>query len=133
MGRPALYNLLLRQIPPHKVLFNKRVLTISDSEEEGVRVQTADKCTYEGDILVGADGAYSAVRQQIYEALKQQGALPKSDQEDLPFMSTCLVGQTKPLDFAADFPEFQETPSPFYSTMSKDAPFTVGVSFVARN
>ncbi|OAQ33088.1 FAD/NAD(P)-binding domain-containing protein [Linnemannia elongata AG-77] len=123
VGRPALYNLLLRQIPPHKVLFNKRVLKIADTEE-GVHISTTDKSTYEGDILVGADGAYSAVRQRMYETLKAAGTLPKSDQEDLPFKSTCLVGQTKPIDFAAAFPEFLDESGPFYCTLSKTSPYT---------
>lgn len=123
VGRPALYELLLRQIPPHKVLFNKRVLKIAETES-GVNISTTDKSTYDGDILVGADGAYSAVRQRMYETLKAAGTLPKSDQEDLPFKSTCLVGQTKPLDFAADFPEFLDESGPFYCTLSKTSPYT---------
>ncbi|KAF9123107.1 hypothetical protein BGW39_009255 [Mortierella sp. 14UC] len=105
VSRPALYELLLRQIPPHKVLFNKRVLHTTDTSD-GVAITTADKSIYEGDILVGADGACSAVRQHMYGTLKQEGRLPESDQEELPFKSTCLVGQTEPLDFAVDFPEF---------------------------
>ncbi|KAF9138980.1 hypothetical protein BGX30_008520 [Mortierella sp. GBA39] len=103
--------------------FNKRVLKIADSED-GVQISTADKSTYEGDILVGADGAYSAVRQRMYETLKAAGTLPKSDQEDLPFKSTCLVGQTKPMDFAAEFPEFLDESGPFYCTLSKTSPYT---------
>ncbi|KAG0284106.1 hypothetical protein BGZ96_011531 [Linnemannia gamsii] len=109
VGRPALYELLLRQISPHK---------------SGVEISTTDKSTYDGDILVGADGAYSAVRQRMYETLKATGSLPKSDQEHLPFKSTCLVGQTKPLDFAADFPEFLDESGPFYCTLSKTSPYT---------
>ncbi|KAG0201584.1 hypothetical protein BGX33_010233 [Mortierella sp. NVP41] len=107
IARPVLYNLLLKLIPSHKVLFSKRVLSISEDNER-VKVQTADNCIYEGDILVGADGAYSAVRQRLYERLKKEGNLPKSDQEELPFKSTGLVGQTKPLD-PAEFPEFKGT------------------------
>ncbi|KAG9064186.1 hypothetical protein KI688_003374 [Linnemannia hyalina] len=113
VARPLFYDLLLKQIPTEKIHFSKRVLTISEKEER-VKIHTADKCTYEGDILVGADGAYSAVRQRMYEALRQEGRLPKSDQEDLPFHSTCLVGQTTPVDFA-DFPEFQE---PLFGNMT---------------
>ncbi|KAF9910607.1 hypothetical protein EC991_006166 [Linnemannia zychae] len=120
VARPLFYDLMLKQVPAHKIHFNKRVLTISDKEER-VKIQTSDNCVYEGDILVGADGAYSAVRQRMYEALKQEGRLPKSDQEDLPFQSTCLVGQTNPIDME-DFPEFQESLCSFFTTMGKDSP-----------
>ncbi|KAF9123106.1 hypothetical protein BGW39_009254 [Mortierella sp. 14UC] len=122
VARPLFYDLMLKQVPAHKIHFNKRVLTISDKEDR-VKIQTSDNCVYEGDILVGADGAYSAVRQRMYEALKQEGRLPKSDQEDLPFHSTCLVGQTEPIDLK-DFPEFQEPLCSFYNTMGKNSPHT---------
>ncbi|KAG0271530.1 hypothetical protein BGZ95_000648 [Linnemannia exigua] len=122
VSRPLFYDLLMKQVPVHKIHFNKRVLTISDKEDQ-VKIQTSDNCVYEGDILVGADGAYSAVRQRMYETLKQEGRLPKSDQEDLPFHSTCLVGQTEPIDLK-DFPEFQEPLCSFYNTMGKDSPHT---------
>ncbi|KAF9138981.1 hypothetical protein BGX30_008521 [Mortierella sp. GBA39] len=122
VARPLFYDLLLKLIPAEKIHFSKRVLTISEKEER-VKIHTADNCSYEGDILVGADGAYSAVRQRMYEGLRQEGRLPKSDQEDLPFHSTCLVGQTTPVDFA-DFPEFQEPLCSFYNTMGNDSPHT---------
>lgn len=118
--------MMLRQVPKDKLHFSKRVLTVTQ-EQERVTIQTSDNCVYEGDILVGADGAYSAVRKRMYEALKQEGRLPKSDQEELPFKSTCLVGQTQPVDFA-DFPEFNKEQVAFYNTMAADQPFTV--SFV---
>jgi hypothetical protein len=125
VSRPLFYDLLLKLIPAEKIHFSKRVLTISEKEER-VKIQTADNYSYEGDILVGADGAYSAVRQRMYEALRQEGRLPKSDQEDLPFHSTCLVGQTTKVDLA-DFPEFQEPLCSFYNTMGKDSPHTVSI------
>ncbi|KAF9906864.1 hypothetical protein EC991_000228 [Linnemannia zychae] len=122
VSRPMFYDLLLKQVPPHKIHFSKRVLSIVE-EDEKVHIQTADNSIYEGDIVVGADGAYSAVRQRMYESLKQAGKLPKSDQEDLPFHCTCLVGQTKVVDLN-EFPEIKEDMSPFFNTMSGDKPFT---------
>ncbi|KAH7049878.1 hypothetical protein BKA57DRAFT_325575 [Linnemannia elongata] len=122
VARPFFYDMMLRQVPKDKLHFSKRVLTVTQ-EQERVTIQTSDNCVYEGDILVGADGAYSAVRKRMYEALKLQGRLPKSDQEELPFKSTCLVGQTQPVDFA-DFPEFNKEQVAFYNTMAADQPFT---------
>ncbi|KAG0243187.1 hypothetical protein BG011_003186, partial [Mortierella polycephala] len=54
--------------------------------------------SYNGDILVGADGAYSAVRQNIYNELDEKGLLPKSDMEDLFIGNTCMVGLAEPKD-----------------------------------
>ncbi|KAG0284804.1 hypothetical protein BGZ96_010866 [Linnemannia gamsii] len=122
ISRPLLYDLFLSRVPAHKILFGKRVLTIAE-EDNKVKIQTSDKVVYEGDILVGADGAYSAVRQQLYERLKKQDKLPKSDQEDLPFTCTCLVGQTVPLD-PKDFPQLSDPTHPFVSTIGKDKPYT---------
>ncbi|KAG0311444.1 hypothetical protein BGZ97_011874 [Linnemannia gamsii] len=89
ISRPVLYDLILQKVPRHKLLFKKRVLVVSERKDK-VRIQTGDNYIYEGDILVGADGAYSAVRQRLYEALKKEGKLPKSDQKDLPFRCTSL-------------------------------------------
>ncbi|KAF8947914.1 hypothetical protein BGZ47_007310 [Haplosporangium gracile] len=123
VARPQLYNLLLSQVPAHKILLGKRVLAISEDDER-VKVQTSDSSIYEGDILVGADGAYSAVRQRLYETLKQQDRLPKSDQEGLPFNCTCLVGQTEPLD-PEEFPQLKDTDYPFIFTLGREGrPYT---------
>ncbi|KAF8946352.1 hypothetical protein BGZ47_000763 [Haplosporangium gracile] len=123
VARPMFYDLLLKQIPSHKIHFNKRVLSVVEKEEK-VTIQTADNGTYEGDIVVGADGAYSAVRTRMYETLKQEGKLPKSDQEELPFHCTCLVGQTKVVDLD-EFPEIKQDMSPFFNTLAEDSPYTV--------
>lgn len=92
--------------------------------KDKVRIQTGDNYIYEGDILVGADGAYSAVRQRLYEVLKKEGKLPKSDQKDLPFRCTCLVGQTRPLD-VAEFPIILEALCQSFSTLGDNKPYLV--------
>ncbi|KAG0293579.1 hypothetical protein BGZ96_002624 [Linnemannia gamsii] len=123
VARPQLYDLLLTQVPAHKILLGKRVLTIGEDDER-IKVQTSDNSVYEGDILVGADGAYSAVRQRLYETLKQEDRLPKSDYEDLPFNCTCLVGQTEPLDLE-EFPQLKDTGYPFIFTLGGEGrPYT---------
>ncbi|KAF9097163.1 hypothetical protein BGX23_009652 [Mortierella sp. AD031] len=125
ISRPLFVELLLKLVPPHKILYGKRALIIKE-EDDKVNIQTADNCIYEGDILVGADGAYSAVRQRLYERLKKEGKLPDSDQEELPFNSTCLFGQTGIVDYA-DFPEFQKPVVSFYSQMGDHQPYTYAV------
>ncbi|KAF8928982.1 hypothetical protein EDD21DRAFT_424147 [Dissophora ornata] len=97
ISRPALHDILLSLIPAEKIHFNKRVLSHVETGD-GVLIRTADGETHRGNILVGADGAYSGVRQSLYGQLDKAKTLPKSDKEPLKFSSVCLVGQTTPLD-----------------------------------
>ncbi|KAF9093613.1 hypothetical protein BGX23_003116 [Mortierella sp. AD031] len=131
VARPKLYDLILKQVPPHKIHFGKRVLSIVEKDDK-VTLQTADSIYYEGDIVVGADGAYSAVRQRMYEVLKAKGTLPESDQEDLPFSCTCLVGQTRVLD-PEQFPILKIPTCEFRSVFSADKPFQWTIFTTAQN
>ncbi|KAG0048871.1 hypothetical protein BGZ89_004426 [Linnemannia elongata] len=96
--RPKLYNVLLSRIPAYKILFAKRVASTVQSSE-GIKVQCEDGSTYNGDILVAADGGASPIRKAMYTEIKkrtkkgfhpQDYALPKLDQR-------CIVGVTEPL------------------------------------
>ncbi|KAF9150009.1 hypothetical protein BG015_008180 [Linnemannia schmuckeri] len=123
-ARPRLYELLLKQIPAHKIHFGKRILTIiKNKDDDNVHIQTADGTKYQGDILVGADGAYSAIRQRLYERLRAQSILSKSDEEDMPFSCTCLVGQTNELD-PKQFQHLNNTENAFITTLGTDKPYS---------
>ncbi|KAG0012507.1 hypothetical protein BGZ82_002576, partial [Podila clonocystis] len=100
--RPDLYDLLLRQVPQENIHMGKKVLSF-EQNDLGVMIRCNDNETHHGDILVGADGAYSAVRQHLFKVLKGKNLLPPSDEGDLPFDWVCLVGQTEILD-PEDFP-----------------------------
>lgn len=60
----------------------------------------SDNTTIHGDILVGADGAHSSVRQHLYETLEKQGQLPKTDKKQMEKGYISLVGNTDPLGLA---------------------------------
>ncbi|KAK3828014.1 MAG: hypothetical protein J3Q66DRAFT_321621 [Benniella sp.] len=96
-ARPKFHDLLLRQIPPEKITLGKRILRTEEKDDK-VLIHCSDNSTYAGDILIGADGAYSSVRQSLYKRLEQQGILPKSDQENLELGFNCMVGVTDSLD-----------------------------------
>ncbi|KAG0320203.1 hypothetical protein BGZ97_000493 [Linnemannia gamsii] len=96
-SRPDFYNILLAKIPPEKIHFSKKVLSL-EQNKEGVMIRCADGTTYHGDILVGADGAYSGVRQALYKRLAKYGKLPPTDANELNKGFICMVGTTKPLD-----------------------------------
>ncbi|KAF9136068.1 hypothetical protein BGW39_008031 [Mortierella sp. 14UC] len=122
VSRPKLYDIILKQVPAHKIHFGHRVLNITE-EDDKVTVHLANGNTFKGDIVVGADGAYSAVRQRMYEQLKAKGELPASDQEELPFICTSLVGQTNVLN-PDDFPVVAESESHYNSIHGNDKPFS---------
>ncbi|KAG0024959.1 hypothetical protein BGZ81_007527 [Podila clonocystis] len=97
ISRPDLYDLLFNSIPRERILLGRRVLSFVQNRDS-VMVRCSDNSSYHGDILVGSDGAYSAVRQNLYQSLKKEKKLPSSDDVTLPFSCVCLVGQTVPLD-----------------------------------
>ncbi|KAG0339453.1 hypothetical protein BG000_002085 [Podila horticola] len=115
ISRPELYDLLWNQIPRDRIILGKRILSF-DQNEDSVMVRCSDNSSYHGDILVGADGAYSAVRQNLYRSLKESSKLPSGDNVALPFSCVCLVGQTVPLD-PEEFPHMKEKLAQFNSVL----------------
>src|SRR5690606_7571371 len=57
------------------------------------------RSTYHADLLVGADGVNSIVRQCIYRDIGSEN-LPKSDVESITYRNIGLVGSTGPLDLS---------------------------------
>ncbi|KAG0378192.1 hypothetical protein BGX24_004534 [Mortierella sp. AD032] len=120
--RSSLYEILLDLIPTEKILRGKRVLSFVQGEG-GVQVKCADGSVHESDILVGADGAYSAVRQNLYERLKKEGKLSVADQKPALFNCVCLTAQTYPLD-PEMFPELNEPGCHFNNIVAQNKPYS---------
>ncbi|KAG0225389.1 hypothetical protein BGW42_004459 [Actinomortierella wolfii] len=97
MSRPELHQLLLSRIPPHKVTTGKRVVDYIE-DASGITVVCMDETTYRGDFVIGADGAYSTIRQIMYQKLQAQGKLSQSDCLPLQYDKHCVVGITDELD-----------------------------------
>ncbi|KAF8942271.1 hypothetical protein BGZ47_006654, partial [Haplosporangium gracile] len=131
VARPQLYELLLRQIPTERVHMNKKVLTTTQGGN-GVLVRFSDGTEAEGDILVGADGAYSAVRQNLYEKLKKANKLPTSDALPLPFSTVCILGQTRPLT-PEEFPDLGKDQSVLSRVMGTDKMYSWDTFTTAQN
>lgn len=97
---------MLRQVPAHRLYMGKRILQVKEKDDKMV-IQCSDNTDYDCDILVGADGAYSATRQNVYREMEAAGKLPKSDQENLVAAFICMVGVTDPLD-PEEYPELKD-------------------------
>ncbi|KAF9971945.1 hypothetical protein BGZ73_005016 [Actinomortierella ambigua] len=97
------------------------------SERERVIVHCADRSICTGDLLVGADGAYSAVRQNLYRRIqddKTAPPLPDSDLEPMQFDHHACLGITEPLDLEK-YPLMKSPTCEFRIVAGQDHPFVV--------
>ncbi|KAF9088011.1 hypothetical protein BGX23_007694 [Mortierella sp. AD031] len=122
IARFDLIRILLSRIPPYRILYNKRVLTTKHGDNE-VIINCHDNTSYEGTILVGADGAYSSVRQNMYRELSAKGLLPKADAKPLGYDYDCLVGVTKPLS-PEKYPILEDQFCEFEIILGKEVPYS---------
>ncbi|KAF9974742.1 hypothetical protein BGZ73_001797 [Actinomortierella ambigua] len=96
--RAELMEILLEAIPSERIHWNKRVLDVTEYRTS-VTVKTQDGMDYDGHIVIGADGAYSAVRQHLFRNLKKRGQpVPESDLENFRFDMIATTGTAKNLD-----------------------------------
>src|SRR5690554_6799472 len=94
------------------------------TESDKIMVRCSDGTFFYGDILVGADGASSAVRQSLYRQLKKAGTLPKADQEEQQYRQVSLVGVTNSLN-PRRYPNLNKEFSHFKVVLNKNSPFMV--------
>ncbi|KAF9097754.1 hypothetical protein BGX23_008015 [Mortierella sp. AD031] len=87
--RHRFYDLLIHQIPKERLHMGKKIINTIEMAK-GIRIEFADRTIAEGDILVGADGAYSTVRQNLYSRLREEKRLLASDDVPLPYSSVAL-------------------------------------------
>lgn len=121
--RKVLYEIILSKVPDERLHRSKRMSWMTQGEN-GVHVKFTDGTEFEGDILVGADGAFSAVRKCLYERLQKDHKLPASDTKDLPFSCVSIAGYTGPLD-PEKFTLLKDVESDVLNTRSFDKPYSV--------
>ncbi|KAG0296806.1 hypothetical protein BGZ97_004443 [Linnemannia gamsii] len=122
-ARPELNEMLLKKIPPEKINMSKRVLSFQQNHE-GVKVNFSDNSSIQGDILVGADGAHSAVRQHLYKTLEKDRLLPKSDTLEMTRGYISLLGTTDALDPVKYPGVLKEDSEGYYVVGDKYTPYT---------
>ncbi|KAF8925524.1 hypothetical protein BGZ58_000737 [Dissophora ornata] len=128
-ARPRLHMLLLKQVPVDKISYSKKMLRTAEKDGK-VFAYFSDNTMVEGDILIGADGAYSAVRQSLYKDMDDKGLLPKSDLENLSvgYLSMVGVAEANP----EKYPQMNDGRAHFSQVLGKDSR-SWGVYNVADN
>ncbi|GJJ74067.1 hypothetical protein EMPS_06425 [Entomortierella parvispora] len=119
LPRPELFDLLLSKIPTERMQWKKRVLKVDEEDEDNkdqVTITCADGSKYVADMVVGADGVYSSVRQNMYRVMEEQGILPKADKEPLNVGFACMVGVTSAMD-PEKYPELKDDFAHFRSVV----------------
>ncbi|KAF9583374.1 hypothetical protein BGW38_009648, partial [Lunasporangiospora selenospora] len=99
IARPKLYDILISRVPAYRVLFSKRVISTSQTHE-GIKVRCEDGSIFSGDILVGADGGGSSVREHVYNHVQSRSKKHELLTKHLQAKHEQLgvVGVTRPLD-----------------------------------
>ncbi|KAK3807123.1 MAG: hypothetical protein JOS17DRAFT_822737 [Linnemannia elongata] len=130
-SRPELYNLLIARVASEKIHYNKKVMSI-EQNQDGAMIRCSDGTIYYGDILVGADGAYSGVRQGLYRQLQKIGRLPSSDALELSKGYICMVGTTEPLN-PEHYPGLDGEVSSAYQVIGKKSKYSWSAFSVPGN
>ncbi|KAF9124290.1 hypothetical protein BGX30_001020 [Mortierella sp. GBA39] len=129
-SRPELYDILLGEIPSGRISFNKRVLSMTKTIN-GTEINCSDNSSYEADIIVGADGAYSSIRQNIYRKMSELGTLPASDSKDMAMPYLCMVGTTTPRD-PERYPELRDSYTHIHHVIGDSTPYSIADQDEAR-
>jgi len=95
-----------------------------EQSEDGVTIHVADGSTYHGDILVGADGAYSGVRQGLFKLMEEENTLPSADKVDMEVGYISMVGISDPQD-PEKYPALKLEHSVFSRVLGDGVPLSV--------
>ncbi|KAF9144978.1 hypothetical protein BGX30_010800 [Mortierella sp. GBA39] len=130
-ARPEFYQLLLSKVPAERIHYNKKVVSVIQTKDD-VTISCADGTSCSGDILVGADGAYSGVRQEMFKQMQKENVLPVSDTQELNKGYVCMVGTTRPLD-PTDYPGLDAETSSAYQIIGKNTHYSWSAFSVLGN
>ena len=93
LERQSLLRILYQSVPDKKcILTGKRVSRI-DHNQDGIVVRCRDGTSYEGSVVVGADGVHSIVRQEMWRSMDvvRPGV---TSQEEIHSLFTFRAGYT---------------------------------------
>ncbi|KAF8983822.1 hypothetical protein BGZ46_009390, partial [Entomortierella lignicola] len=129
--RAEFCQILMSRMRSDSILWGRYVIE-TVAGDIGVQCRCKNGQVIQGDILVGADGAYSAVRQNLYKNLKEKSLLPKSDMENLKFTQNAIVGMTEPMDLER-YPDAGTEFGECQVVVGKDSPYTIWISPTSGN
>ncbi|KAG0061649.1 hypothetical protein BGZ90_003461 [Linnemannia elongata] len=124
--RTEFCQILISKMRHDRILWGRYVLDVV-SGDAGVQVRCANGHLEQASVLVGADGAHSAVRQNLYRNLKEKACLPKSDMEALKFTQNAIIGLTNPLN-PTQYPGVSDEFGECNIVIGKDSPYTLWIS-----
>ncbi|KAG0253626.1 hypothetical protein DFQ27_007290 [Actinomortierella ambigua] len=124
--RPELMNVLLSRIKKGRIVMNKRILEVAQ-DTQYVIAKCADGSLFYADIMIGSDGAYSAVRQRLYLTEAAKGVdIPASDRGRLRFNQFALVGVAN-LTGTESLKDLSGEASDLFVTVSDKLPYSTWV------
>ncbi|KAI8065537.1 hypothetical protein BC940DRAFT_320638 [Gongronella butleri] len=93
--RQLLLQLMYDAVPDKsKLLPNKKVKVIQETKD-GVIIETTDGAVYKGDMVIGADGVHSIVRDHIFNAIGEEKALKEKKRMTATY--SCIYGISDPV------------------------------------
>ncbi|GAQ05406.1 hypothetical protein ALT_2727 [Aspergillus lentulus] len=94
LDRQQLLQVLYQSFPNKSNIYAGKDVIRVDQQDSHVLVHTADGCTYEGDLVVGADGVHSRVRTQMWRAAEARWPGRISDREikGMSIEYACIFG-----------------------------------------
>ncbi|KAG0219012.1 hypothetical protein BGX33_005053 [Mortierella sp. NVP41] len=125
---PKLAQVAPVKVPAERIHYGKELASILQTEEYA-QIEFKDGQIQRGDILIGADGAYSVVRQSLYAQLEKEQQLPHTDTQSLEIGYTYMVGKTGPLD-PETYPVLKDKRSHFAVIIADEKPHSVEKRFL---
>ncbi|KAL5613080.1 hypothetical protein FOVSG1_002143 [Fusarium oxysporum f. sp. vasinfectum] len=97
IDRQMLLQVLYMNLEHKDRVLNKKRVTRVELVDGGVQAYTQDGSVYQGDIVVGADGIHSAVRDEMWRLGKEQspGYFPEDENSRVPVSTRCIFGISK--------------------------------------
>ncbi|KAF5622315.1 hydroxylase [Fusarium sp. NRRL 52700] len=97
IDRQMLLQVLYKNLKHKDRVLTKKRVTRVELVDGGVQAYTQDGSVYEGDIIVGADGIHSAVRDEMWRLGKEQspGYFPEDENSRVPVSTRCIFGISK--------------------------------------
>ncbi|KAG0197179.1 hypothetical protein BGX28_009313, partial [Mortierella sp. GBA30] len=114
------------RMAPGRICWGRKVLEVVNGNG-GVQCRCANSHVEQGDVLVGADGAHSAVRQNLYKTLKDKKNFSKTDLDSPKFTQNAIMGTTVPMDLNR-YPEAGTEFSEVYVVVGKGSPYTMWIT-----